>query len=224
METRQPINKVKLSDLPLLDELDEFEIFFHGTSHKSAKAIIDCIDLKEGGPRMEFSHGDGFYVFNDFFAARYWAASTFSDHHSAVLVFRVTKMELRGDNNNNGLDLTGMEQKKEWQELVNTFRSAKPSKINETKKNEKNMTLLKSLWQLMEDKVMKNSHLQKVTHISSVFGAKDVLKCSTEAFVPWFISTLLVDFFINCKNAFLHPNKTKNILVLASAAFSANFI
>ena len=64
---------------------------------------------------MEFSHGDGFYVFNDFFAARCWAASTFSDHHSAVLVFRVTKIELRGDNNNNGLDLTGVKQKKEWQ-------------------------------------------------------------------------------------------------------------
>ena len=90
------LSKVKLSDLPLLDELDEFEVFFHGTSHENAEAIIDGIDLKEGGPRMEFSHGDGFYVFNDFFAARCWAASTFTDHHSAVLVFRVTKMELRG--------------------------------------------------------------------------------------------------------------------------------
>ena len=127
-------NNVKLNELQLFDELDEFEVFFHGTSHESAEAIIDGIDLKEGGQRMEFSHGDGFYVFNDFFEAQRWAASMFSDYHSAVLVFRVTKMELRGDNNNNGLDLTGMKQKKEWQELVNIFRSAKLSKINETKK------------------------------------------------------------------------------------------
>ena len=128
-------SQVKLNELALFDELDEFEIFFHGTSHKNAEAIIDGIDLKEGGQRMEFSHGDGFYVFKDFFVARCWAASTFSDHHSAILVFRLTKMELRGDNNSNGLDLTGMKQKKEWQELVNIFRSAKLSKINETKKS-----------------------------------------------------------------------------------------
>ena len=48
-------NKVKLNELHLFDELEEFEMFFHGTSHENATAIIDGID---GGPRLEFSHGD----------------------------------------------------------------------------------------------------------------------------------------------------------------------
>ena len=52
-------NKVKLIELHLFDELDDFEMFFHGTSHENATAVIDGID---GGPRMEFSHGDGFYL------------------------------------------------------------------------------------------------------------------------------------------------------------------
>ena len=89
-------NKVKLNELQLFDELDEFEVFFHGTSHENATAIIDGIDFKKGGQKMEFSHGDNFYVFNNLFDARHWAASSFSDYHSAVLVFRLTKMELRG--------------------------------------------------------------------------------------------------------------------------------
>ena len=128
-------NKVKLNELQLFDKLDEFEVFFHGTSHENATAIIKGIKLEEGGKGKEFSDGDGFYVFNDFYEARCWAASTFSDYDSAVLVFRVMRMKLRGDDNNNGLDLTGMRQKKEWQELVNIFRTAKLSKIKKTKKN-----------------------------------------------------------------------------------------
>ena len=127
-------SEVKLNELQLFDELDEFELFFHGTSHKNATAITGGIRLTQGRQRREFSHGDGFYVFSDFFEARSWAASFFYDYESAVLVFRVKKMELRGDNNNNGLDLTGMKQKKEWQELVNIFRCAKLPKINKTKK------------------------------------------------------------------------------------------
>ena len=84
------------------------------------------------------------------------------------------------------------------------------------------MTLLKGLWQLMEDKFMKKSQPQRVIHITSVFVAKDVLNCSTEAFAPWFISTLLVDFFINCKKVFLHLYETESMLVLASLALKIN--
>lgn len=127
-------NKVKLNELHLFDELDEFEMFFHGTTHKSAAAIIGGIDLREGRPRMQFSHEDGFYVFNNLFDARHWAVDHFSEHDSAVLVFRVKKDELRGDNNNNGLDLTGADKKKEWQELITSFGSPKLSKIKGKRK------------------------------------------------------------------------------------------
>ena len=127
-------NKVKLNELHLFDELDEFEMFFHGTSHRNAEAIIDGIDLKEGRQRMQFSHGDGFYVFNNLFDARNWAFYHFFERDSAVLVFRVKKTELRGDNNNNGLDLTGADKKKEWQELITTFRGPRLSKIKEKRK------------------------------------------------------------------------------------------
>ena len=127
-------NEVKLNELHLLDELDEFEMFFHGTSHGNAEAIIDGIDVKEGQPRMQFSHEDGFYVFNNLFDARHWAVDHFLESDSAVVVFRVKKTELRGDNNNNGLDLTGVDKKKEWQELITAFQSPKLSKIKEKKK------------------------------------------------------------------------------------------
>ena len=120
-------NEVKLNELHLLDELHEFEMFFHGTSHRNAEAIIDGIDLKQGGERLQFSHGDGFYVYNNLFDARHWAVSHFSERRSAVLVFRVRKNELRGDNNDNGLDLTGVDKKKEWQELITTFRGPESS-------------------------------------------------------------------------------------------------
>ena len=44
---------------------------------------------------------------------------------SAVLVFRVNKVKLRGDDNDNGLDLGNPEKKKKWQEVVSQFYSGK---------------------------------------------------------------------------------------------------
>ena len=46
-------NKVKLNELQLFDKLDEFEASFHGTSHEDATAIIDGVDLKEGGQKIQ---------------------------------------------------------------------------------------------------------------------------------------------------------------------------
>ena len=39
-------------------------------------------------------------------------------NNSAVLVFCVSKLELRGDENRNGLDLTGIKKREEWKNLV----------------------------------------------------------------------------------------------------------
>ena len=52
----------------------------------------------------------------------------FGENNSAVLVFQVRKLELRGDSNDNGLDLTGIDSKGKWKELVKIFLSKKPSK------------------------------------------------------------------------------------------------
>ena len=120
-------NTVKLCELKLRDD-DIFEIFYHGTSHESAEDIIDGIDLRKGGKGMDFSSGDGFYVSKDLCLAREWAAHRFGENNSAVLVFQVRKTELRGDSNDNGLDLTGIDRKGKWKELVKIFLSKKPSK------------------------------------------------------------------------------------------------
>ena len=48
---------------PFPDSLedDEFEVFFHGTSHESAEDIIEGgIDLGKGARKRDFSDGDGF--------------------------------------------------------------------------------------------------------------------------------------------------------------------
>ena len=118
---------VKLSEMKLLD-YETFEIFYHGTSHEWADDIVDGIDLKKGAGGMDFSSGDGFYVSKDLCLAREWAARRFRENNSAVLVFKLRKVELRGVNNNNGLDLKDIDSKKEWQKLVKNFLSNRPSK------------------------------------------------------------------------------------------------
>ncbi|XP_044182964.1 uncharacterized protein LOC122963549 [Acropora millepora] len=115
-------NTVKLSELKLLDDM--FEIFYHGTSHDSAEDIIaNGIQLTKGGKGMDFSSANGFYVSKDLCLARERAARLNGENDSAVLVFQVRKVELRGDSNDNGLDLTGIDRKGEWKELVKYFLS-----------------------------------------------------------------------------------------------------
>lgn len=107
---------------------DDFEMFCHGTSHGSAQDIMECgIDLTMGKGKQDFSSGDGFYLGKSFDEACRWT-KTRGHPTSAVLVFRVNKVELRGDDNENGLDLRKPENKKEWQEVVSQFRSGRPDK------------------------------------------------------------------------------------------------
>ena len=107
-------------------EDDEFEVFFLGTSHESAKDIIEGgIDLRRGKSKRDFSDGDGFYLSKHFDDALRCAG--YRSKSSAVLVFRLKRTELRGDNNEKGYDLRAPDMKREWQEMVRNFRNGRLS-------------------------------------------------------------------------------------------------
>ena len=109
-------------------EDDEFEVFFHGTSLESATNIVKKgIVLEDGAVEEDFSSNKGFYLNKHFYEALKWARQK-HEHSSAVLVFRLKKTELRGDNNEKGLDLREPAAKKEWQKVVKQFRSGKPKR------------------------------------------------------------------------------------------------
>ena len=102
-------------------EDDVFEVFFHATSHTSAKVIFEeRIYLDYGGKMRDFSDEDGFYLSKDFYDALECAG--YRGQSSAVLVFRLKRTELRGDNNEKGYDLTAPDMKREWKEVVSKFR------------------------------------------------------------------------------------------------------
>lgn len=103
-----------------LSDDNKFEFFYHGTDHKFVTSIIEGIDLRKGGKRNEFSDGDGFYVTDSLSKGKEWADRNFGINNSAVLVFRVSKVELRGNENSKGLDLTGIEKKEEWSVVFST--------------------------------------------------------------------------------------------------------
>lgn len=107
-------------------EDDEFELFFHGTRHESAQNIMEHgIDVRKGNAKQDFSDTDGFYLGKNFDEACRWTRSR-GYPNTAVLVFRVNKLELRGDDKEKGLDLrdsvNNNQNMKEWQEVVRQFR------------------------------------------------------------------------------------------------------
>lgn len=109
---------------------DQFDVFYHGTNHNNAKNIIECgIDLSKGEEAQDFSDGDGFYLGNSFDEANEWAQEHFNVGE-AVLIYRVDKNQLRGQNNqHNGLDLSNDRQ--EWHQVVEEYqqsRSGRPKK------------------------------------------------------------------------------------------------
>lgn len=112
---------------------DDFhEVLFHGTSQEYAKNIIeDGIDLNKGAKGRDFSHGDGFYLGDNFKKAYKWPVSC-GHSYTAVLVFHVEKTELRDPDK--GLDLRNDKKScYKWEEVVPKFRSGKPD-LNFVKK------------------------------------------------------------------------------------------
>lgn len=109
----------------------DFEVFFHGSNHRSVQDIIERgIDLSKGKEKQDFSDGEGYYVGISFDEAFNWARShTCRGEGQAVLIYRVHKEHLRGENNdNNGLNLS--EDKRQWLEVVREYRhcGGKPNK------------------------------------------------------------------------------------------------
>ncbi|KAK2548679.1 hypothetical protein P5673_031122 [Acropora cervicornis] len=124
--------KILLNELKLCNDKG-FNFFYHGTGHNCAENIIlDGIYLKFGRKKAEFSDGDGFYVTNSVSAGKEWADKKFceSNNHSAVLVFRVSRVELRGHENSKGLDLTGVEKREEWKNFELKGQSLEPNASN----------------------------------------------------------------------------------------------
>ena len=108
------------ASFPMSPENDKFEIFVHGTDHKSAKNIIEeGIRLSEGEDAQDFSDGEGFYLGNNFDEALEWAGHKHMDGE-AVLIYEVDMEHLRGDNNENGLDLSN--NKRKWLQVVSEYR------------------------------------------------------------------------------------------------------
>lgn len=101
---------------------DDYEVFFHGSNHRSVQDIIERgIDLSKGKEAQDFSDGDGYYVGISFDEAFDWARSNTSPSEGqAVLIYRVHKEQLRGENNDNGLNLR--EDKQEWLQVVREYR------------------------------------------------------------------------------------------------------
>ena len=83
--------------------------------------------MKKDEIGKDFSNGNGFYLSKNFDEALRWARHKHG-HGPKVLVFRLKKTELRGDKNENGYDLRNPAEKKEWQEVVEQFRSQNPER------------------------------------------------------------------------------------------------
>ncbi len=100
---------------------DNFEVFLHRTNHESALNIMACgIDLNKARKGVaDFSDGDGYYLSNSFQGLD-WNRSDRSGKGQAVLIYRVNTRELRGENNDNGLNLCNDES--EWRRVVEEYR------------------------------------------------------------------------------------------------------
>ena len=118
-----------VSNFPMSLSNDDYEVFFHGTTHESAKNIIENnIILRRGDAsnRADFSRGCGFYLGKDFENTLRAKWRSHRPRCSAVLVFRVPRAELRRGEIN-GLDLQG--DLTEWQRIIKQFRaSERPSR------------------------------------------------------------------------------------------------
>ena len=107
-----------LNQLQLSDD-DKFEFFYHGTNHSSVENIIAGIDLGiTMSKNLEF--GRGFYVTNTLSVANEWAQA--KSPNTAVLVFRVSGVQLRNDGNMIGLNL--MNDEEEWKSMLKNSLSS----------------------------------------------------------------------------------------------------
>ena len=124
-ERRCYITQNRVRNFPESLSNNDYEIFFHGTRHDSARKIIESgIDVAKGGRKKDFSNGEGFYLGNNFEEAWNTRWATNRPPCSAVLIFRVRSTELRVERNSLGLQ----NDEARWQEVVRQFRSGRPER------------------------------------------------------------------------------------------------
>ena len=112
----------QIANFPEAITNEQFEVYFHGTDTGGDEHIIENgIQLDKGKEAQDFSDGNGFYVTNNFDEADTWANRRFP-WGTAVLVYRIDKRELRGDDDDNGLDLRN--DKGMWRQVVREYRHA----------------------------------------------------------------------------------------------------
>lgn len=120
-----------------LEDLEGFEVFYHGTKHEAAKNIMtDAIDLAQGKLERDFSSGNGFYLGKNFDEALGAKFAINRPPTSAVVVFLVKKDNLRGPTS----DMKGLtlEDDKEWKKVVRLFRTEQDGKpVKEIANDEK---------------------------------------------------------------------------------------
>lgn len=133
-----------------LEDLEDYQVFYHGTSHQSAVRIMNNIDLARGKEERDFSSGDGFYLGKNFDEAleTNWARNR--PPNSAVLVYLVRRDELR---NQEQLRSTNLEDNiEEWKEMVRLFRTEQDSRKSpkESRNDRRSIRTIKTKYDFVE--------------------------------------------------------------------------
>lgn len=105
-----------------LQDLEDYEVCYHGTGHKAAKDIITgAIDLARGRRERDFSSGNGCCLGKNFDETLDTKFASDKPPTSAVLVFLAKKGNLTGPK----LKMKGLTLKpgKKWKEVFRLFRT-----------------------------------------------------------------------------------------------------
>jgi hypothetical protein len=111
------------TDFPEGMEEEGYDLFYHGTDHKSAISILeDGIDLTKGKRTCDFSHGKGFYLNNKYQEARNWAFRIRNIKQEVQLFFKLPK-EVIDNFRQDSINLC--EEEDEWNRIVGNFSFTK---------------------------------------------------------------------------------------------------
>ena len=133
-----------------LEDLEDYEVFYHGTSHQIAVGIMNKIDLAHGKVERDFSSGDGFYLgknFDDTLETN-WARNR--PPNSAVLVYLVRRDELR---NQEQLRSTNLEDNiEDWKDIVRLFRTEQDSRKSpkDSRQDRRSIKTIKTKYDFVE--------------------------------------------------------------------------
>ena len=172
-----------------LEDLEDYEVFYHGTGHQSALGIINNIDLAQGKLERDFSSGDGFYLGRNIDEAleTNWARNR--PPNSAVLVHLVRRDELR---NQEQLRSTNLEDNmEEWKKVVRLFRTDRDSResLKESRNDRRSIGTIKlNITISWKDQWLAGNEIlhtlnQFSIRISFALEARGVLSCLSKVFI-----------------------------------------